>query len=135
MKREILLGLLITVLAASAAYAVMINLSSGDVNQLGGTPAVDVYCPAQTCQITRVSWVITTSPPLVDRVNIHWSTAKTSGATYLVYVSLYDNTNSIITSGSATQPASSTPVITSVDVTPNAAPREVYKVEVVIVEQ
>lgn len=130
------LFLVSVVFLANAAFAVLINLSSAEVAQLGGTPVVDVQCPANPCQITRVTWVLTSSAPYqVDRVNIQWQTAKTSGATYTVYVNLYDNNNVIITGGTATQTASATPVTTQVDVAPNVAPRDVYKIEVVIVEQ
>lgn len=126
----VLLGLLVT-----ASYAVLISLSSSDVNALGGTGLVDVHCPASPCQITRVSWTLTTSAPyLVDRVNIQWTTAKPSGATYMVYVVLYNDVGTVISSGSATQAASSSAVTTVVDVA-NVNPRDVYRVEVVIVEQ
>ncbi|MEM1948402.1 MAG: hypothetical protein QXF45_07785 [Candidatus Caldarchaeum sp.] len=138
MKKAVYLILLFVSLMflANAAFAVLINLSSADVAQLGGTPVVDVQCPANPCQITRVTWVLTSSAPYqVDRVNIEWQTAKTSGATYTVYVNLYDNANNIITGGTASQSASATPVTTTVDVVPNVAPRDVYRIEVVIVEQ
>lgn len=126
----VLLGLLVT-----ASYAVLISLSSTDVNALGGTGLVDVSCPASTCQITRVSWTLTTSPPyLVDRVNVQWTTAKPIGATYTVYVVLYDNNNVVVSSGSATQAASPLQVTTTVDVS-NISPSVVYRIEVVIVEQ
>lgn len=110
-------------------------MTSSEVAQLGGTGLVDVNCPANPCQVSKVSWTLTgTAPFRVDRVNVQWTTAKTTGATYTVYVTLYDSANTVISSGSANQPASSSQVTTVVDVNPNVDPRDVYRVEVVIVE-
>jgi hypothetical protein len=120
---------------AYAAYAVLIDLTSAEVDQLGGTPIVDVYCPANPCQISRVKWVLTSSYPyLVDQVRVDWQTRETSGASYTVYVTLLDASNNPISGGSATQAASSSPVSTYVDVSPNADPAQVYKVQIVIVQ-
>ena len=120
---------------AYAAYAVLIDLTSAEVDQLGGTPIVDVYCPANPCQINRVKWVLTSSYPyLVDQVRVDWQTRETSGASYTVYVTLLDSSNNPISGGSATQAASSSPVSTYVDVSPDADPAEVYKVQIVIVQ-
>ena len=119
---------------AYAAYAVLIDLTSAEVDQLGGTPIVDVYCPANPCQISRVKWVLTSSYPyLVDRVRVDWQTASTTGS-YTVYVTLFDASNIPISGGYATQTASSSPVSTYVDVSPNADPAQVYKVQIVIVQ-
>ena len=121
-------------MTAYTAYAVLISLSSADVDQLGGTQKVDVYCPANPCQITRVKWVLTSSYPyLVDQVRVDWQTASTTGS-YTVYVTLFDDSNNAISGGSATQAASSSPVSTYVDVSPNADPAQVYKVQIVIVQ-
>jgi hypothetical protein len=135
-RRSIALAALLAALAAaSAAYAVLITLASSDIDQLGGTGNVDVLCPANPCQINRVKWVITSTPPfLVDRVNIDWQTRETTGASYTVYVTLLDSTNAVVSSGSATQAASSLPVTTQVDVNPDADPAQVYKVSIVIVQ-
>ena len=119
---------------AYAAYAVLIDLNSSDIDQLGGTPIVDVYCPADPCQISRVKWVLTSSYPyLVDQVKVEWQTASTTGS-YTVYVTLFDNSNNPISGGYAAQTASSSPVTTNVDVSPNADPAQVYKVQIVIVQ-
>jgi len=135
-KALLAIALLPLLLLASAAYAVLISLDSSDVNQLGGTGLVDVNCPANPCQVTKVSWDLTSSPPYkVDRVNVQWTTAKSSGATYNVCVVLYNNAPSPIAHGCQSQGASSGSVTTSVDVSPDADPKDVYKVEVVIVEQ
>jgi hypothetical protein len=119
---------------AYAAYAVLIDLTSAEVDQLGGTPIVDVYCPANPCQISRVKWVLTSSYPyLVDQVRVDWQTRETSGASYTVYVTLLDNSNNAISGGSATEAASGSPVSTYVDVS-NVDPAQVYKVQIVIVQ-
>jgi hypothetical protein len=135
-RRSILLvALLAALAAASAAYAVLITLTSSSIDQLGGTGNVDVYCPANPCQIDRVKWVMTSSAPfMVDKVNVEWQTRETTDASYTVYVTLLDNSNAVVSSGSATQAASSSPVTTQVDVTPNADPAQVYKVSIVIVQ-
>jgi hypothetical protein len=138
MRRKAMGAALLAVAAlmlAYAAYAVLIDLTSAEVDQLGGTPIVDVYCPANPCQISRVKWVLTSSYPyLVDRVLVQWQTRETSGASYTVYVTLLDSSNNPISGGSATQAASSSPVTTNVDVSPNANPAQVYKVQIVIVQ-
>jgi hypothetical protein len=138
MRRKAIGATLLAVAAlmlAYAAYAVLIGLDSSDIDQLGGTQRVDVYCPANPCQISRVKWVLTSSAPfLVDRVLVQWQTRETSGASYTVYVTLLDSSNNPISGGSATQAADSSPVTTNVDVSPNADPAQVYKVQIVIVQ-
>jgi hypothetical protein len=130
----LLLALAAVMAVASAAFAVEISLLSSNVDQLGGTPIVDVYCPANPCQISRVKWVLTSSYPYqVDRVLVQWQTRETSGASYTVYVTLLDSSNNPISGGSATQAASSSPVTTNVDVS-NVDPAQVYKVQIVIVQ-
>jgi hypothetical protein len=49
-------------------------------------------------------------------------------------VTLFDDSNNPISGGSATQAAFSAPVSTYVDVSPNADPAQVYKVQIVIVQ-
>jgi hypothetical protein len=134
-KYLLLSALLGAIAFSAAAYAVAIGLTSADIDQLGGTGNVDVYCPANPCQVTRVKWVLTSSAPyLVDRVLVQWQTRETTGATYTVYVTLLDGSNAIISTGSASQAASSSPVTTTVDVSPNVDPFQVYKVSIVIVQ-
>jgi hypothetical protein len=122
---------------ASAAFAVQITLSSSNVDQLGGTSNVDVNCPADSCQINRVKWVLKSSHPfLVDKVKVEWRTASSSGS-YTVCVTLFDNASpdpNAISGGCATQTASSSPVTTTVNVSPDADPAQVYKVQIVIVQ-
>ncbi len=130
----LLLALAAVMAVASAAFAVQINLSSSAIDQLGGTPIVDVNCPADSCQINRVKWVLTSSFPYkVDRVQVVWQTASSTGS-YTVYVTLFDASNNPISGGSATQAASSSSVTTNVDVSPDADPAQVYKVQIVIVQ-
>jgi hypothetical protein len=134
-KYLLLSALLGAIAFSAAAYAVAIGLTSADIDQLGGTGNVDVYCPANPCQVTRVKWVLMSSAPyLVDRVLVQWQTRETTGATYTVYVTLLDSSNAIVAGGSATQAASSSAVTTNVDVTPNVDPAQVYKVNIVIVQ-
>jgi hypothetical protein len=133
----LLLALAAVMAVASAAFAVQITLSPSNVDQLGGTPIVDVNCPAagDPCQINRVKWELTSSLK-VDKVKVQWQTASTSGS-YTVCVTLFNNdspTPSAISSGCETQTASSSPVTTTVDVSPNADPAEVYKVQIVIMQ-
>jgi hypothetical protein len=136
-RREAIGAVLLAVAAlmlAYAAYAVLIGFTSAEVDQLGGTPIVDVYCPANPCQISRVKWVLTSSYPyLVDRVLVQWQTRETSGASYTVYVTLLDSSSNPISGGSATQAASSSPVTTNVNVS-DVDPAQVYRVQIVIVQ-
>jgi hypothetical protein len=67
-------------------------------------------------------------------VRVDWQTRETSGASYTVYVTLLDASNNPISGDSATQAASSSSVSTYVDVSPNANPAQVYKVQIVIVQ-
>jgi hypothetical protein len=130
----LVLALAAVMAVASAAYAVLIDLRSADVDQLGGTPMVDVNCPADPCQISRVKWVLTSSYPyLVDQVKVEWQTASTTGS-YTVCATLFDASSNPISGGCATQLASGSSVTTDVDVSPDADPAEVYKVQIVIVQ-
>jgi len=127
---------------AYAAYAVLIGLSSADIAQLGGTGLVSVNCPtADPCQVDQVTWTISSLAPFrVTAVNVKWTPASSaSSASYTVYVTLYDGSNNIVGSGSATQSGSSSSVTTSVSVSPvspytSIDPKDVYKVEIVIVQ-
>jgi hypothetical protein len=128
---------LAALMTAYAAYAVLISLSSADIAQLGGTGLVTVNCPtAAPCQVEQVTWTISSSAPFrVTAVNVKWSPASSS-ASYTVYVTLYDNANNVVGSGSATQSGSSGSVTTSVSVSGPSPidPRDVVKVEIVIVQ-
>ena len=119
---------------AYAAYAVLIGVAQ--VAQLGGTGQVSVNCPtAAPCQVDQVTWTITTTAPFrVTHVNVKWTPASDAPASYTVYVTLYDSLGNPVGSGSNTQSGSTTSVTTSVPVSPNPDPKDVYKVEIVIVQ-
>ncbi|MEM4545082.1 MAG: hypothetical protein QXE61_08375 [Nitrososphaerota archaeon] len=143
MRRIILLSIFISLLLFTvAAYSVSISLSSDKVAQLGGTGNVEVMCPATSCQIEKVKWVISDSPPYeVSAVNVIWTPASSS-ATYTVYVTLYNSTTNnkeVIAYGYASQSGSSTQVTTTVYISPaspshKVLPKDVYYVEIVIVQ-
>jgi hypothetical protein len=117
---------------------VLISLSSTNIAQIGGTGLVDVNCPGNPCQVSKVTWTISGSAPYrVTAVNIQWTPASSAAtASYTVYVTLYDSANNVIGSGSATQGGSSSPVTTTVPVSGPSPidPKNVYKVEIVIVQ-
>ena len=134
----LLLALAAVMAVTSAALAVQIGLTSAEIDQLGGTGQVNVLCPANPCQISRVKWILTWSSTdgyVVDKVRVVWQTASTATTdSYTVYVTLFDSSVNPISGGSATQTASSSTVTTIVDVAPNVAPSQVYYVEIVIVQ-
>jgi hypothetical protein len=67
-------------------------------------------------------------------VKVEWTPASSSGS-YTVYVTLYRGTSTIVGSGSASQPGSSSSVTTTVPIsTPYPDPKDVDKVEIVIVQ-
>ncbi|MEM2545127.1 MAG: hypothetical protein QXJ49_02905 [Nitrososphaerota archaeon] len=128
-----MLAMAAVVAVASAALAVEISLSSNDVDRIGATPQVDVLCPANLCQVTRVRWVITSSYPYqVDQVRVQWTPATTNN--YNVYVTLFDSDSSAISGGATTVSVSGgSPTDTWVDVS-DVDPGQVYKIQIVIVE-
>ena len=136
-KRLIPLILLLILAGVAVAYSVLISLASTDIDQLGATDKVNVQCPASgtPCKIDKVGWLLTTAAPYkVDKVRVTWTPAKSDASvTYHVYVELYDDSESLISSGSATQAGSSTPVITTVDVV-DVDPEDIYEVRIVIME-
>jgi hypothetical protein len=135
-----LIALLMILAIVAVAYSVAIGLESTDIDQLGATSKVEVYCPVSgtPCKIDRVKWVITGPPYMVDQVKVKWTPVSSSGS-YTVYVELYDSGNTLLAYGSATQSGSGTPVITEVDVdTPSGGetvdPKDVGRVRIVIVQ-
>jgi hypothetical protein len=133
----LLLALAAVMAVASAAFAVQINLSSSAIDQLGGTPIVDVYCPANPCQISRVKWVLTSSAPfLVDKVVVKWQPASSSSE-YTVCVTLFNNASppNAISGGCETDVSGSGSIDTYVNVSPDADPAQVYKVQIMIFEE
>ncbi|MEM1676425.1 MAG: hypothetical protein QW095_01060 [Nitrososphaerota archaeon] len=140
-KNNILLSIFISLLLFTvAAYSVSISLSSDKVAQLGGTGNVEVMCPATSCQIEKVKWVISGSPPYeVSAVEVTWIPA--SDATYDIYVTLYDNSNNVISSGSSRNQSLSggQETTTKVYISPESPyskvlPKDVKFVEIVIVQ-
>ena len=133
-----LIALLMILAVVAVAYSVAISLGSTDIDQLGATGKVDVYCPTSgtTCQINKVKWVLTGPPYMVDKVKVLWTPRNSNPLTsYTVYVELYDSTaQNLIASGSATEYGSNQPVETQVDVSPDADPYDVYYVRIVIVQ-
>ena len=131
----VIIFLALSSIMISAVYAVSLNLDSGNVAQVGGTGTVDVQCPASGCTIDSVKWVVDSNPPYkITGATIDWTTAD-SGATYTVYLTVYDNTDTVIASGSATQTGDTNPVSTTIDFGNSIDAKDIYKVEVVIVEQ
>ena len=90
----LLLALAAVMAVTSAALAVEITLNSTDIAQIGGTGQVEVYCPANPCEVTRVTWSISGPPFQVTAVNVEWT--PRSDGDYTVYVVLYDSTVTII---------------------------------------
>ena len=130
----LLLALAAVMAVASAALAVVIALDPRDVAEIGGTWKVDVYCPANPCEVSRVTWSISGPPFQVTAVNVEW-TPRSTGS-YTVFVVLYDSTaTNIISSGSTTVSVTAgSPTTTTVNVSPGASPRDIYYVEIVIVQ-
>jgi hypothetical protein len=139
MRKRKAIGAVLMALAALmmayAAYAVLIDLYSSDIDQLGGTGQVSVSCPVSGCQINRVKWELTSSYPYkVDKVVVKWQPASSSSE-YTVCVTLFDNDEEEISGGCKTDVSGSGSIDTYVNVSPDADPAEVYKVQIVIFEE
>ena len=131
----LLLALAAVMAVTSAALAVVIALDPGDVADIGGTYQVDVECPtADPCRVDRVTWSISGPPFQVTAVNVEWTPRNTGS--YTVFVVLYDSTAAtVISSGSTTVSVTAgSPTTTTVNVSPGASPRDIYYVEIVIVQ-
>jgi len=119
------------IMLLSMVYASSISLDSSGVAQIGGTGHVNVIGPGT---VDNVKWVLTTSPPFkVTGVEITWTPAS-STSSYVVYVTIYDDNQQILASGSANQAGSDTSVTTSISLDTSVDPENVYYVEIVIVE-
>lgn len=134
---------LLILLGASAAYAVTISLSSSNIMPIGGTGLVTVNCPATgtPCAVSGVTWTLDTSAPFyVASATVSWTPSLTG--TYQVCVNLYDNGNNLLTNGSNCATASgltggtatSTTVSFSGTGSSRPNPKDIYKVEVIIVK-
>jgi len=130
----LLLALAAVMAVASAAFAVEISLSSSNVARIGATPQVEVYCPANPCQITRVTWTLSFPPPRVTALNIEWTPAATG--TYTVYVVLYRSDGTTIEGYGSTSVTISTlgSTTTTVNLASPVNPAHIYYVEIAIVE-
>jgi len=128
------LALLALLLAVPAVHAVLISLSTSNVEAIGGTGLVDVRCPTSGCTIGKVEWGMQSSAPYyVEKVLVTWTPAATGS--YTVYVNVYDNADNILASGSATVTVQAVQAITTtVTLSSTVNPKDVYKVEVIILE-
>lgn len=123
---------LVSLFLASAAYSVLLSLSPSNVQPVAGTGNVQVSCPANPCSVNSVTWTISaTAPYKVTGVQISWTPASSTGS-YTVYVTVYDNTNTVIASGSASQAGSASQVTTSITFGSPISADKIYYVEVVI---
>jgi len=124
-------------LLATVLYAVAITLPSANVAEIGGTGEVDVQCPVSGCQIAKVNWLRDSSAPYyVTGVAVTWTPASGSGASYVVHAIIRDNAGSILASGEASVTVSGSPSATTTNVYTNPAvnPKDIYKVEILIME-
>ena len=115
-------------------YAVSISLSPSSINQIGGTGLVEVNGPGS---VSRVKWILTNNAPYrVNQVIIKWDAAN-DGSTYTVYVTIYDNSNNVKAygSGSTGNQGGSGTIETTINLNTSVDPRDIYKVEIIIVEE
>jgi len=128
-KALVLLALALLVLPV---YAVLIDLSPSSIDQIGGTGKVDVQGPGN---VSRVKWILTSSRPYrVNKVIIRWD-ANNDDSEYTVYVTIYDNTGSDIAYGSASDQGGSDTIETTINLNTSVDPKDIYKVEIIIVEE
>ncbi|MEM3952323.1 MAG: hypothetical protein QXP74_02815, partial [Nitrososphaerota archaeon] len=103
MRRIILISIFMALLLFTvAAYSVAITLENTNIQRLGGTGQVQIICPANPCEIDKVTWTLTGTPLKVSEVNIEWTPnqpASGSTITYTVYVYLYKKDEDIAGSG------------------------------------
>ena len=130
------LALLALALLVLPVYSVLISLSSSFIDQICGTGKVDLQGPGN---VSRVKWILTSSRPYrVNKVIIRWD-ANNDDSKYTVYVTIYDNTGSDIAYGSASDQGGSGTIETTIETTINlntsVDPKDIYKVEIIIVEE
>ncbi len=130
-RLAVLAAVLVTALTVGIAWAV--QLSANTVGTVGGTGLVTVYSGVESDQIDAI-WFLINSDFDVDKVQIDW-TADVSG-TVLVGVVVYDNSDTAIATGSTTVSVTDGNAYNTVVTLSTAVdPSEIYKVEVVIVQQ
>jgi len=123
---------IIALLLLGTVFAVTLNTSS--IAQVGGTGAVAVLAPDADGTLESVTFIQeNTAPYHISAVNVTWTPAS-STATYNVSVTLYDATNTIIAYGAVSQAGASGSVSTIVPLNTVADPKDIYYVEVVIVQ-
>ncbi len=136
-KRLALVGFLALLFALSTVYAVQLTLDSDSVSRAGGTGLVAVLSPEADDTVNSVNFtagcVGTTCG--ITGVNIEWDPAETGD--YTIIVLLYDQTQNVLVSGQATTTittTTTTPVTTSVTFASPVNPKDVYYVEVMIIQ-
>jgi hypothetical protein len=130
----ILAMLFLLLLAASAAFATAITLSS--VNAIGGTGLVTVNCPASPCSVTSVTWGLQAAAPFyVQSATVAWTPSFTGSAQ--VCVNIYTGASTTPTAGAcatASGLTSGTATTTTVTFSTAVNPQAVDKVEVIIAQ-
>jgi len=124
------LSLLALALLVLPVYAVLIELSSSSIDQIGGTGLVEVNGPGS---VSRVKWSLGGPPYRVNAVKILWG--ANSSSTYTVYVTIYNGTGSAIASGSASGQGGSGTIETTITLDTSVDPKDICKVEIIIVEE
>ena len=137
MRRIILLSIFISLLLFTvAAYSVAIALEKTDIQRLGGTGQVGIICPANPCEIKKVTWSLTDTPKRVSAVKIQWTPnqpASGSTITYTVYVYLYNKDGNIAGSGFTNENGTGE-VTTTISLNSPIDPKNIEKIEIIIVE-
>jgi hypothetical protein len=130
----ILAMLFLLLLAASAAFATAITLSS--VNAIGGTGLVTVNCPASPCSVTSVTWGLQAAAPFyVQSATVAWTPSFTGSAQ--VCVNIYDSTSTLKAGACLSSPQTVTQgssTTTSFSFSPAVNPKDIYNVEVIIAQ-
>ena len=130
MRRVLLAVLIAVVLVSVAATAVALSLTP---KSIAGSGIVDVNCPAGPCSAT-VGWRLDSNYN-VDACIVSWTPNFNGEATIACIV--YDDNEVRLASGSITdEPVSSgTPETNTITLNSAVDPSQIYKVEVVIMEE
>jgi len=129
--RRILLAILIAVAILSAAtIAVALSLTP---KKIAGSGIVDVSCPAGPCSAT-VGWSLDSNYD-VDACIVSWTPTFTGEATVACIV--YDSSGDMLASGSISHESvqQGSPETNEVTLSDIVDPSQIYKVEVVIMEE
>ena len=131
MRRILLLALLLAVaLVSVASIAVSMSLTP---RSIAGSGMVDVSCPAGPCSAT-VGWSLD-SGYNVDACIVSWTPSFSGEATIACIV--YDGGGNMLASGSVSNEAvvSGTPETNTIPLSSAVDPMDIYRVEVVIMEE